>query len=51
LYAINPDGTLKWKHKTESSIGSSSAIAEDGTLYVGCDDGYLYAFADESDTQ
>jgi len=44
LYAINPDGTEKWKYKTDGLIlGSSPAIAEDGTVYVGSWDCYLYA--------
>ncbi len=36
LYALNPDGTLKWKLKPErvEKIVASPAIAADGTLYV-----------------
>jgi len=37
------DGTLKWKFQTRAAIVSSPAIASDGTIYVGSDDGYLYA--------
>ena len=44
LYAINPNGTLKWKYKTGGCIKSSPAIAEDYTIYVGSEDGKLYAF-------
>jgi outer membrane protein assembly factor BamB len=43
LYAINPDGTLKWKYLTGSAMESSPAIASDGTIYVGSGDNYLYA--------
>ncbi|MDD5688935.1 MAG: PQQ-binding-like beta-propeller repeat protein, partial [Caldisericia bacterium] len=47
LYALNPDGTLKWKFETEGDgmhgIYSSPAIGSDGTIYVGTDDDYLYA--------
>ena len=44
LYAINPDGTEKWKYKTGGLIaGSSPAISEDGTIYVGAWDDYFYA--------
>ena len=43
LYAINPDGTLKWKFKTEGIIYSSPAIGKDGTVYV-CSDS-LYAIS------
>ena len=44
LFAINPDGTEKWKYKTDGLIfGSSPAIADDGTIYVGSWDCKLYA--------
>jgi len=46
LYAINPDGTLKWKFKTEGDVVSSPAIGPDGTIYFTSDDGYLYAVED-----
>ncbi|MFQ5604071.1 MAG: PQQ-binding-like beta-propeller repeat protein [bacterium] len=35
LYAINPDGTLKWKFLAGSSNDSSPAIGADGTIYIG----------------
>ena len=36
IYAIYPNGTEKWKYKTNALIlGSSPAIADDGTIYVG----------------
>jgi outer membrane protein assembly factor BamB len=44
LYAINPNGTMKWRYKTDHNVHSSPAIAEDGTIYVGSNDCYLYAF-------
>ncbi|MGA1824074.1 MAG: PQQ-binding-like beta-propeller repeat protein [bacterium] len=45
LYALNPNGTLKWEATTNDSIENSSpAIGSDGTIYVGSTDGYLYAF-------
>jgi outer membrane protein assembly factor BamB len=44
LIAINPNGTLKWRFKTDGLIlGSSPAINENGTIYVGSWDSYLYA--------
>jgi len=49
LYAINPDGTLKWKYKTDSPIVSSPVIGTDGTLYIVSTEGYLYAFDTESE--
>jgi len=40
------NGTLKWKYQTGSSY--SPAIASDGTVYVGSDNGYLYAINPDS---
>ena len=34
---------LKWRYKTHAAVYSSPAIGTDGTIYVGSDDGYLYA--------
>jgi outer membrane protein assembly factor BamB len=42
LYALNSEGTLKWKLPTDIS-GSSPAIGSNGTLYFGSGDGYLNA--------
>ncbi|MEM2089259.1 MAG: PQQ-binding-like beta-propeller repeat protein, partial [Thermoproteota archaeon] len=42
-YALNPDGSLKWKYETEAWVDSSPAIGSDGTIYVGSNDGGLYA--------
>jgi outer membrane protein assembly factor BamB len=43
LYALNPDGTLKWAYSTNGDIYSSPAIGQDGTIYFGSYDNYLYA--------
>jgi len=43
LYALNSDGSLKWKYKTSDRIFSSPAIGSDGTIYIGSYDNYLYA--------
>ena len=45
FYAINPDGTEKWKFLTQGyGIPASPAIAEDGTIYLMANDGNFYAF-------
>jgi len=46
LYAINPDGTLKWTAPPSQNLltYSSPAIAPDGTIYVGGTSGLFYAF-------
>ena len=43
LYALYPDGSLKWKYDIGGWIWSCPAIAEDGTIYVGSDKNYLFA--------
>ncbi len=43
LYAINPNGGLKWSYTTGSVILSSPAIGADGTIYFGSADYNLYA--------
>jgi outer membrane protein assembly factor BamB len=35
LYAVNPNGTIKWKLKTGGIICSAPAIGTDGTIYFG----------------
>lgn len=44
LYAINPDGTLKWAYVNGIPIVSNPVIGADGTIYFGDTDGKLYAF-------
>ena len=41
LYAINEDGSLKWK--IELTVTSTASIGSDGTVYVGCNSGKLCA--------
>ena len=41
--AVNPDGTIKWSFGIKDHIIQSPAIATDGTVYFGADDGNLYA--------
>jgi outer membrane protein assembly factor BamB len=44
FYAINPDGSLKWRTQTDSfSDSSTSAIAPDGTIHFGTVTGTVYA--------
>ncbi|MBU1651627.1 M6 family metalloprotease domain-containing protein, partial [bacterium] len=38
-----PQTGLKWKFKTDGMVESSPALGSDGTIYVGSQDGYLYA--------
>jgi outer membrane protein assembly factor BamB len=43
LYAIKPDGSLRWTFNTGGRVRSSPAVAVDGTIYFGSLDGRLYA--------
>ena len=43
LYALNPNGTLKWVYPVSDAIYSDPAIGADGTIYFGCYDTNLYA--------
>jgi outer membrane protein assembly factor BamB len=44
LYAINPDGTLKWKFKTKGAI-IGTPIIDSKTIYIGSLDKKLYAIS------
>ena len=56
IYAINPDGTVKWAREifNETKYGvpwieASPAIGKDGTIYVATHEGYLYAFTPDGE--
>ncbi len=34
---------MNWRFPTMAEVSSSPAIGPDGTVYVGCSDGYVYA--------
>ena len=45
IYAINPDGTLRWHYVTGGHVSSAPAVLPDGTVVAGCQDDLLYAIA------
>jgi outer membrane protein assembly factor BamB len=47
FYALNPDGTLKWRYQTGELIGDLPNIDLQGNLYVASYDGYLYCLTRE----
>jgi len=45
LYALNPDGTLRWRYLAGNQIWQfgTLAIGFSGAVHFGCDDNYVYA--------
>ncbi len=43
LYALAPDGRLRWSYATRADADSSPVIGDDGTVYFGSDDDHVYA--------
>ena len=43
LYALNPDGSLKWRFATRQAEVSTPAVGSDGTIYFGAYDSIFYA--------
>jgi outer membrane protein assembly factor BamB len=43
LHAVDADGHEKWKYQTEGPVNSSPAVADDGTVWFGSEDGKVYA--------
>lgn len=43
VYAVNPDGTEKWRHNVFGEVESSPAIGSDGTVFVGTNGLLLWA--------
>jgi len=47
LYAINPDGSVRWNYESGERITVDPAIGKDGTIYFGSEDGTFYALTDD----
>jgi outer membrane protein assembly factor BamB len=45
IYAINPDGTLRWRFATGGHVTSAPALASDGTVIGGSQDNSIYAIS------
>jgi outer membrane protein assembly factor BamB len=43
VYAVWPDGSLRWKLTTPEHVATAPALGKDGTVYAGCLDDTLYA--------
>ncbi|MEW6253738.1 MAG: PQQ-binding-like beta-propeller repeat protein, partial [Planctomycetota bacterium] len=46
VHAVNRDGTPLWVKEMPDMVAATPMLAPDGTLYVMCQDKYLYAFHD-----
>lgn len=47
LWAVAPDGTVRFRFRAEDKIFSSPALDDDGTVYFGSQDDHLYALTPE----
>jgi outer membrane protein assembly factor BamB len=45
VYAINPDGSLRWRFATGGHVSSAPAVLPDGTVVAGSQDDLVYAIA------
>ena len=45
IYAINPDGSLRWRFATGGHVSSAPAVLPDGTVVAGSQDDLVYAIA------
>lgn len=43
VYALNPNGTQKWKFTTNGGVYAPPSIGADGTIYIGSFDNQFYA--------
>jgi len=46
IYCVSPEGHPIWQFRTDDQVDAGPVLGPDGTLYVGSDDGRLYAFRD-----
>jgi outer membrane protein assembly factor BamB len=45
LYAITPEGKLKWEYPVNSIVNSTPTLAPNGQILISSNDGNLYAFS------
>ncbi|MGI9145525.1 MAG: PQQ-binding-like beta-propeller repeat protein [Chloroflexota bacterium] len=51
LFAVAPDGTVKWTAQTGPTVKSAPALATDGTLYHATSDGNMYAISSQGQVE
>lgn len=47
LYALSPEGNLRWSYEAAGAIRSAPVLSNDGLVYFVASDGYLYALDTE----
>lgn len=47
IYAINPEGTIRWRFPTNGHVSNAPAVAPDGTVVAGSQDNLIYALTKE----
>lgn len=47
LFAVNPDGSEKWRYEVGGDIFASPALGPDGTIYIGDRNGTFHAVVDQ----
>lgn len=47
VYAITPEGTIKWRFKTVAGNSGGGAVGVDGTYFIGSNDEQFYAISRE----
>ncbi|RYE92583.1 MAG: hypothetical protein EOO75_06350 [Myxococcales bacterium] len=45
VHAVRADGTVRWRHKHRRKVFGAPAVADDGTIVVGAQDGAVLALA------
>lgn len=51
LYALAPDGKLRWKQTLGKAVKAAPAVTDDGMVYALSDAGVLYAFSHDKGTK
>jgi outer membrane protein assembly factor BamB len=51
LHAVNADGSQRWVRGAGGSVQWNPVIGQDGAVYIGCNDGTLYAVAPDGALQ
>lgn len=54
IYAVNPDGTLKWRFVSEKGLGGAQgmgAVGSDDTYFILSNDKYFYALAPDGEVK